>query len=84
MSLMAGERGDFFATHPLVTEALEECAQSCDITGLNYLSGRYLLEHELHPGKTVVGTETYPGDIENLWSLVEENSHVIGDLHGQL
>ena len=79
MSLMAGERGDFFATHPLVTEALEECAQSCDITGLNYLSGRYLLEHELHPGKTVVGTETYPGDIENLWSLVEENSHVIGD-----
>lgn len=79
MSLMSGERGDFFAVHPLVTEALEECSQSCDVTGLNYLSGRYLLEHELHPGKTVVGTETYPGDIERLWSLVEENPHVIGD-----
>jgi len=79
MSLMSGERGDFFAVHPLVTEALEECSQSCDATGLNYLSGRYLLEHELHPGKTVIGTETYPGEIEHLWSLVEENPHVIGD-----
>ncbi|MCD7738309.1 MAG: DUF4982 domain-containing protein [Lachnospiraceae bacterium] len=79
MSLMAGERGKFFAGHPLVTEALEECSQSCDITGLNYLSGRYLLEKELHPGKTVLGTETYPADIEQLWKLVEENSHVIGD-----
>lgn len=79
MSLMSGEKGDFFATHPLVTEALEECAQSCDITGLNYLSGRYLLEKELHPHKTVLGTETYPADIEKLWALVEENPHVIGD-----
>ncbi len=79
MSLMAGERGEFFAQHPLVTEALEECSQSCDIVGLNYLRGRHLLEKEIHPGKTVLGTETYPGDIENLWRLVEENPHVIGD-----
>ena len=49
MSLMSGEKGEVFAKHPLVSEALEECSQSCDITGLNYLSGRYELEHELHP-----------------------------------
>ena len=79
MSLMSGEKGEFFARHPLVTEALEECAQSCDITGLNYLSGRYELEHELHPGKTVLGTETYPADIENLWEKVTKYPHVIGD-----
>lgn len=79
MSLMAGEKGDFFAKHPLVTEALEECSQSCDITGLNYLSGRYELEHELHPGKTVVGTETYPAEIENLWDKVTRYPHIIGD-----
>ena len=79
MSLMSGEKGEFFAKHPLVSEALEECSQSCDITGLNYLSGRYELEHELHPAKTVLGTETYPADIENLWKLVETYPHVIGD-----
>ena len=77
MSLMSGEKGEFFAKHPLVSEALEECSQSCDITGLNYLSGRYELEHELHPAKTVLGTETYPADIENLWKLVETYPHVI-------
>lgn len=43
------------------------------------MRGRYLLEYKLHPGKTVLGTETYPADIENLWALVEENSHIIGD-----
>lgn len=79
MSLMSGEKGEVFAKHPLVSEALEECSQSCDITGLNYLSGRYELEHELHPAKTVLGTETYPADIENLWKLVEAYPHVIGD-----
>lgn len=79
MSLMSGEKGEFFAKHPLVSEALEECSQSCDITGLNYLIGRYELEHELHPAKTVLGTETYPADIENLWKLVETYPHVIGD-----
>ncbi len=79
MSLMSGERGDFFAAHPLVSEALEESSQSCDIIGLNYLKGRHFLEHRLHPGKTVVGTETYPADIEDLWKLVEENPHIIGD-----
>ena len=51
----------------------------CDITGLNYLSGRYELEHKLHPGKTVLGTETYPADIENLWDKVTTYPHVIGD-----
>lgn len=79
MSLMSGEKGEFFAKHPLVSEALEECSQSCDIIGLNYLSGRYELEHELHPGKTVLGTETYPADIENLWNKVTKYPHVIGD-----
>lgn len=42
-------------------------------------SGRYELEGELHPGKTVLGTETYPADIENLWDKVEKYPHVIGD-----
>lgn len=79
MSMMSGEKGDYFAKHPLVSEALDECNQSSDIIGLNYLSGRYELEKELHPNKTVLGTETYPADIFQLWNLVKKNDHVIGD-----
>lgn len=79
MSLMAGEKGDYFAKHQLLTEALSGCSDTCDIIGLNYLTGRHLLEHELHPHKAVLGTETYPADIARLWKIVSENPHVIGD-----
>lgn len=79
MSLMTGERGEYFAKHPLLTEALEGCSSSCDVIGLNYLTGRHELEHELHPNKTVVGTETYPAEIVRLWSIVKRNPHVLGD-----
>ena len=76
---MSGEKGDYFATHPLLTEALSGCEDSCDVIGLNYLTGRHVLEHELHPHKAVLGTETYPADIVRLWRIVEENPHMIGD-----
>ena len=79
MSLMEGERGDYFSTHPLLTEALEGCSASCDIIGLNYLTGRHVAEHEIHPNKTVLGTETYPADIVRLWGIVKRNPHVLGD-----
>ena len=79
MSLMEGEKGDYFSQHPLLTEALSGCSDSSDIIGLNYLTGRHVLERELHPNKTVIGTETYPADIIRLWKIVKENSHVLGD-----
>lgn len=79
MSLMEGERGEYFSTHPLLTEALEGCSSSCDIIGLNYLTGRHVMERELHPNKTVLGTETYPADIVRLWGIVKRYPHVLGD-----
>lgn len=79
MSLMAGERGEYFAAHPLLTEALEGCSSACDIIGLNYLTGRHIAEHEIHPNKTVLGTETYPADIVRLWGIVKRYPHVLGD-----
>lgn len=78
MSLMEGEKGDYFSKHPLLTEALEGSA-SCDIIGLNYLTGRHIMEKEIHPNKTVIGTETYPADIVRLWKIVKEHPHVLGD-----
>lgn len=79
MSIMDGEGADAFARHPLMTEAIEESALAADITGLNYLTARHVLEKELHPNRTVVGTETYPADIVRLWKIVKENHHVLGD-----
>ena len=79
MAFMVGDAADAFACHPLMTETIEEASQGMDITGLNYLTGRHVLEKELHPNKTVLGTETYPADIVRLWDIVENNDHVLGD-----
>lgn len=79
MSLKTGERADEFACHPFVTDAIEESVMASDITGLNYLTGRHILEKQLHPNRTVIGAETYPADIVRLWKIVKENSHVLGD-----
>ena len=79
MSLMEGERGAYFSKHPLLTEALEGCSSSSDIIGLNYMTDRHVLEKELHPNKTVLGTETYPADIVRLWGIVKRYPHVLGD-----
>lgn len=79
LSLMQGERGDRFAQHPLMTQSLEESEMALDVIGLNYLTGRHELEHEIHPQKALLGSETYPADIVRLWSIVRQNSHVVGD-----
>lgn len=79
MKLMEGEAGDAFAAHPIITEVLEESSESMDIIGLNYLTGRHLLEGELHPNKCVLGTETFPADIARLWKVVNSSNRVLGD-----
>lgn len=79
MALIAGPVADAIACHAIMTEAIEEASQSMDIIGLNYLTGRHVLEHELHPNQTVLGTETFPADIVRLWNIVKNHNHMIGD-----
>lgn len=80
MSIMRGPLADAFAAHPIMSELLEEYASSMDVAGFNYLTGRHVIEHELHPNRVVLGTETYPDDIVRLWDIVLKNPHVIGDM----
>lgn len=79
MRLMDGEAGEAFAKHPLITEAIAESSEAMDIIGLNYLTGRHVLETRLHPNKCVLGTETFPADIARLWKLVKEHPQILGD-----
>lgn len=44
MALMTGESGDAVACHPLMTESIAESSEAMDIIGLNYLTGRHVLE----------------------------------------
>ncbi len=76
---LVGDLADSIATHQVMSDMLSEFTDSMDIAGYNYLTGRHEVEHELYPHRIVLGTETFPGDIVNLWKIVKNNSHVIGD-----
>lgn len=73
------EQTDKFSESPLLTQRLEPTVSSVDVAGYNYLTARHVLEHENHPDRVVVGSETFPPEIGRLWPIVEENPHVIGD-----
>ncbi|MEU0108849.1 glycoside hydrolase family 2 TIM barrel-domain containing protein [Streptomyces sp. NPDC006129] len=70
---------DALMASPVVGERLAEPASVLDVVGLNYGESRYVLDKETHPNRVVVGSETFPTKIDQLWQLVTENPHVIGD-----
>ena len=50
-----------------------------DIGGYNYLPDKYESDHARHPERVMMGTESYPKDFFDYWSLVEKHPYVIGD-----
>jgi len=50
-----------------------------DIGGYNYLWERYRDDHEQHPQRIMMGTETFPMDAYDNWMSVLELPYVVGD-----
>ncbi|ABW12568.1 glycoside hydrolase family 2 sugar binding [Parafrankia sp. EAN1pec] len=63
----------------MVGSKTAESMACLDVAGYNYLESRYELDRTLFPNRVIVGTETYPSEIDRNWRLVQDNSHVIGD-----
>ncbi|WP_432970130.1 glycoside hydrolase family 2 TIM barrel-domain containing protein [Dactylosporangium sp. CA-233914] len=80
-TLMAGpiDIMNEISASPLVTEKTAESFGLLDIAGMNYVDSRYVLDKELFPNRVIVGTESFPTNIDRTWALVTENAHVIGD-----
>ncbi len=70
---------DAFACSPLLDESILPVEEALDVAGYNYLTARHEYVHKAHPKWVVVGSETYPTDIAELWTVVKNNAHVIGD-----
>jgi beta-galactosidase len=70
---------DELSTSDLVATRTAESFDVLDAAGMNYMEGRYELDRELFPRRVIVGSETFPGKIDQLWRLVQDNPHVIGD-----
>jgi hypothetical protein len=62
-----------------VTRATEESHSVLDVSGINYGDSRYELDRGRFPNRVIVGAETFPAHIDELWRLVQDNPHVIGD-----
>lgn len=59
--------------------ATEEASGEVDITGLNYAAQRYEHDGKKYPNRIIVGSETYPMDLDVNWDLVSRLPYVIGD-----
>ena len=64
---------------PIIAEGLEEVSASLDVVGYNYVSNRYLIDHELYPNRVIVGSETNVTDLARDWPTICAHPHLIGD-----
>ena len=61
-------------------EERSEAFLSClDAVGYNYAQDRYEIAGRLYPERVIVGTESFPMEIDQVWELVEKLPYVIGD-----
>jgi beta-galactosidase len=67
------------STSDAVTRRTAESSSVLDVLGLNYAEGRYTTDAEQFPHRILVGSETFPSQIGDLWPLVVSNPNVIGD-----
>lgn len=50
-----------------------------DIAGYNYLPEKYESDHIRNPQRVMMGTESFPKDFFDYWTLVEKHPYIIGD-----
>lgn len=60
-------------------EIFDPLAAAHDIAGYNYQLHRAKKDHERVPSRVIMQTESYPRDAFANWSLVADNSYIIGD-----
>lgn len=63
----------------MASRATEEAFAQVDVAGYNYASVRYEQDGVLYPNRIIVGSETYPPDLDKTWALTEKLPYVIGD-----
>lgn len=72
-----------FNSRPKTPDAMETWHKHCvalDVVGYNYSIGRGGREdHRRFPRRVMVATETFPREMFSIWSLTQDQSHVLGD-----
>jgi beta-galactosidase len=74
-----GELMTSIAASETVGNATAETFGVLDVAGMNYMDSRYEADRDRHPNRVIVGSETFPAQIDRLWRQVQDLPHVIGD-----
>lgn len=74
-----GDLMNMLIASEIAGRATEEAFAQVDIAGYNYAACRYEQDAELYPNRIIVGSETYPRDLDVNWELVEKHPYLIGD-----
>lgn len=61
----------------------EKCSEPfcsfLDVVGYNYMEDRYEMDGKMFPERVILGTESFPAEIDRVWDYVERLPYVIGD-----
>lgn len=79
MATLVGPGMNKAANSDKVDQVTTPILDALDIAGYNYASGRYGMEGKKHPGRVIVGSETFPYEIYKNWGMVEKYPYLIGD-----
>ena len=74
-----GDMLKYFVSTEIAGKVTEEAYAQVDISGYNYAAGRYAQDVEKYPNRIIVGSETFPRDLDINWELVEKYPNVLGD-----
>ena len=74
-----GEMMNMLIGSEIAGKATEEAFAQVDIAGYNYAQCRYEPDAKSYPNRIIVGSETFPKDLDENWELVEKHPYVIGD-----
>jgi len=70
---------NYIDNHESWEEETEGFASPLDIVGYNYSHDRYERAGKIFPERIIVGSESAPMEIANIWAEVEKYPYVIGD-----
>ena len=74
-----GDMMDQLISSEIAGKATEEAFGQVDIAGYNYATCRYVQDGGIYPNRLIVGSETYPKDLDKNWELIEKYPYLIGD-----
>ncbi|GAA4353259.1 glycoside hydrolase family 2 TIM barrel-domain containing protein [Microbacterium rhizosphaerae] len=79
LAAQIGSMMKLIARLPKADKATRDALAATDIAGYNYAYSRYRGDRRRYPGRIILGTESFPGDLPAIWKQVQSVPGVIGD-----